>query len=283
MAKDKTPSSFKIKMDFEPEEPPYLSDFKEKRVEKPSRKITPVSILIACVIGAVLLAGYMDLKSRISGLENVGAQQSQNISETLESRFSALSIKQAALEEASAKNILSFQTALTGIKDNLQKNKALLDQTAAVKADRKEIGQIQGDLNKSISDLNAAVKNLEESRLAEISAQVSKIGADLKASQAQVAEVEAAVAGLSKNQVDRKQVAAQITDQVAAGEKKMLETITQIRNRLDAAIKDLEKRIDRVAAASIPPPAAPASVGPDKTSHDDSALNPEAIFEENLP
>ena len=256
-----------------------MEDFKERRVEKPGRKITLVSILIACVIGAILLAGYLDLKGRISGLESVGARQSQNISETLESRFSALSIKQAALEEASAKNILSVQNTLTGIRDNLQKNKALLDQTAAAKADRKEISQIQADLKQNISDLNAALKNLEESRLATISAQVSKFGDDLKASQVQVKEVEAAVADLSKNQVDRKQIAAQ----VGASEKKMLETITQIRNRLDAAIKDLEKRIDRVAVISSPQSAVPASAGPDKDGAGGSAPKPGTVIEENLP
>ena len=266
-------------MELEPEEPPYMEDFKEKRTEKSGRKITLISILSACVIVAILLAGYLDLKGRISGLESVGAQQSQNISETLESRFSALSIKQAALEEASAKNILSVQTALAGIRDNLQKNKALLDQTAAAKADRKEISQIQADLKKSISDLNAVIQNLEESRLAPISAQVSKIGADLKTSQAQVNGMEAAVADLSKTRVDRQQLVAH----VAASEKKMLETITQIRNRLDVAIKDLEKRIDRVAAASSPQPTVPASVGSDGKSIDDSTSKPGRIVEENLP
>jgi hypothetical protein len=279
MTKDKTPSSFKIKMDFEPEEPPYSEDFKVKREEKPGRKIPLVSVLIACVIGAVLLAGYMDLKDRISGLQSVGVRQSQNISETLESRFSALSIKQAALEEASAKNILSVQTALTGIRDTLQQNKMLLDQTAAAKADRKEVDQVREGLKKNISDLNAALKNLEESRLATISVQVSKFGDDLKASQVQVKEVEAAVADLSKNQVDRKQIAAQI----GASEKKMLEAITRIRSELDAAVKDLEKRIDRVAAVSGPPSSAPLSAGPDKDGADVSAPKPGTVIEENLP
>lgn len=279
MTKDKTPSSFKIKMDFEPEEPPYSEDFKEKRAEKPGRKIPLVSILIACAIGAVLLVGYMDLKDRISGLQSVGVRQSQNISETLESRFSALSIKQAALEEASAKNILSVQTALTGIRDTLEKNKALLDQTAAAKADRKEVDQVREGLKKNISDLNAALKNLEESRLATISAQVSKFGDDLKASQVQVKEVEAAVADLSKNQVDRKQIAAQ----VGASEKKMLEAIARIRSELDSAIKDLNKRIDRVAAVSSPPSPAPLSAGPGIDGADGSAPQPGTVIEENLP
>lgn len=279
MTKDKTPSSFKIKMDSEPEEPPYPEDFKEKRAEKPGRKIPLVSILIVCVIGAVLLAGYMDLKKRISGLESVGAQQSQNISETLESRFSVLSIKQAALEEASAKNTLSVQTALTGIRDTLQKHKELLDRTAAAKADRKEVDQIQEELEKNISDLNAALKNLEESRLAPISAQVSKFGDDLKASQVQVKAMEAVVADLSKNQVDSKQIAAQ----VGASEKKMLEAITRIRGELDAAVKDLEKRIDRVAAVSSPPSSAPLSAGTDKDGADGSVPQPGTVIEENLP
>lgn len=144
-------SGFKFRID---EESPYAilqDEAKDSRIEKLSKRITLISLLIPLLIGAVLAFVYFDLKSRldkISGTESTGVSR---LSKDLESRFSILSIKQAKLENLLNKKISSIEKEFSSLKTNLKKTEKRIDVT---NKNIKSLNTSKYDLDK---DINAAL------------------------------------------------------------------------------------------------------------------------------
>jgi len=144
-------SGFKFRID---EESPYAilqDEAKDSRIEKLSKRITLISLLIPLLIGAVLAFVYFDLKSRldkISGTESTGVSR---LSKDLESRFSILSIKQAKLENLLNKKISSIEKEFSSFKPNLKKTEKRIDVT---NKNIKSLNTSKYDLDK---DINAAL------------------------------------------------------------------------------------------------------------------------------
>ncbi len=178
MSDDKT-YGFKLGDDKlpEPEEPPLddllvSSEMPPSTYDRLRRRITLLAVLMPLLLAALVVAGYLDIKRRVSQTENAGTMEVLNLSRDLESSFSSLSVRQAKLEEAMAKMIAEAEKKTAALKTSLQSdlNKAV----AEVRA-----------LEKDLAGLKQSMAAMEKKRLAEI----GRLKKDLRALKAEVKSV----------------------------------------------------------------------------------------------
>ena len=94
----KSQPEFKMRMDNGETESLFAEERSDLRLEKLTQKVTIISILLPVLIGVILVISYLDIKSRVTTVQDTGESGVQSLSQNLESRFSSLSVKFAALE-----------------------------------------------------------------------------------------------------------------------------------------------------------------------------------------
>ena len=113
-------SKFKMRIeDDEPEDFKSQEDIHDLRVEKLSKRINRISILIPCLIFLIAIAGYLDLKKSISRTDSTGSMGVKALSKELQSKFSSLSLRQANLEDTLSKKIEAIEKSAASIQANL--------------------------------------------------------------------------------------------------------------------------------------------------------------------
>jgi len=174
---DRDSSIFKMGVDDDRSDPMLKQRSREKtkkeikdiRAEKPGRRIILISILIACLLGILLFIAYSDIKKRVSATNYTGAQNVQNLTQNLESRFSSLSVQYAKIEDSLAKKILSLEKSMASLKVHLDKSEKTLKTIKATKADKKEmkssiagIKRTAAPVQKDIKSISAKIKIMEK-------------------------------------------------------------------------------------------------------------------------
>ncbi len=166
-------SGFKFSIDEESPDAILQDETKDSRIEKLSKRITLLSLLILLLIGPVLAFVYFDLKSRldkISGTESTGVSR---LSKDLESRFSILSIKQAKLEESLDKKISSIEKKFSSLEANLKKTEKRIDETkkniTSLKTNKDNLDKALGKFDKTLDpirkdlgDVKSNIKNIDK-------------------------------------------------------------------------------------------------------------------------
>jgi len=196
MPKKKQPQ-FKMRMDNGGTESIYAEERNDLKLEKLTQKVTIISILIPVLIGVILVISYLDIKSRVSTVKDTGESGVESLSQNLESRFSSLSVKFAALDEALNKRSANAEKAHQALRKRVKETEKSVRWLNKIKASKKgfeaknaavetEFEAIRADLQ----TLDANLTSLDQSvktELADLVALVEKSSTALIGFQAQVA------------------------------------------------------------------------------------------------
>ncbi len=123
----------------------YHEEINTLKIDKLSNRVTIISIIIPCLIGAILIFAYLDMKERVVDVDLTKQTQVEKISQQLEEKLNALDVK-------IAKNKFEFDTKLPEFD---KKNIALegqLTKLISTKADSKTIKSRFSKLEKRISN-----------------------------------------------------------------------------------------------------------------------------------
>ncbi|MBU2431806.1 MAG: hypothetical protein KKH99_14020, partial [Proteobacteria bacterium] len=71
----------------------YLEEINTLKIDKLSNRVTIISIIIPCLIGAILLFAYLDMKERVVDADLNKQTQYEKISRQLEEKLNALDVK----------------------------------------------------------------------------------------------------------------------------------------------------------------------------------------------
>ncbi|MEA1948410.1 MAG: hypothetical protein U9N83_14030 [Thermodesulfobacteriota bacterium] len=154
-------SRFKMRIDDEKPDFQSQEDIHDLRVEKLSKRITRISILIPCLIFLITLAVYFDLKKSISLTDSSGSMGVKALSKVLESKFSSLSVRQANLEDALTKRIEAIEKSAASIQANLNKvTTAIKYIRSARKTDNKKMGDAIATIEKKLSPLPGGLESI---------------------------------------------------------------------------------------------------------------------------
>ena len=130
--KDFKPDNQDFDSDDEITDSTYHQEINSLKIDKLSNRVTIISIIIPCLIGAILIFAYLDMKERVVGAYLTKKNQFEKISQQLEEKLNALDVK-------IAKNRFNFDNKLPELE---KKNISLEGQIAklsTLKADNKNI------------------------------------------------------------------------------------------------------------------------------------------------
>ena len=227
----KRQSQFKMGMDNGGTESLYAEERNDLKLEKLTQKVTIISILIPVLIGVILVISYLDIKSRVTTVQDTGESGVQSLSQNLESRFSSLSVRFAQLEETFKKKIDTAAKTQQKLQKKLIEAEKSIRWLNKIKAGRKSLEQKSTDLETNLEAIRTDLQTLD-SNLSSLDASVKKELVDLvglveKSSTAMLA-LQALVAEKMDRAETEKAIDAQKQDLVASIEKLGLRLEKQI-------------------------------------------------------
>ena len=236
-------SRFKMRIDDEKPDFQPQEDIHNLRVEKLSKRITRISILIPCLIFVITLAVYLNLKKSISITDSTGTMGVKALSKELESKFSSLSLRQANLEDALKKRVEAIEKSTASIQVNLNKaTTAIKYIRSARKADNekfestittidKKLSPLPGDLEIIASDLKN-IDNTVNNKLVNLSQIVGSAKNDL-------IDIRSDIDFLKSVRVEQKDVDILLKNQQQTYQL----ALQKITSNLEDRIKSVEKKL----------------------------------------
>ena len=291
---EKKSSKFMMRLDDESPDLQLQDDTNASELEKLNKRITRLSILIPCLMGAILFAAYFNIKTYLSKVNTTGTAGVQTLSKELESRFSSLSLREAALKESMENKVGSLEKTAADLQKSVQEaSTAIRHIRSARKADNQVTENAIEKMEKTLASMS---KNLDKSSsdLKSLDQELAKKFINFSETQKNdMAKIRSDIAALKTAKVDQNDVNSALKDQQKIYQialQKLTSNLEDKITRLEKQIKELEK----VAPSSqtpkqVKPEKAISSktVEPEKTSspvpHKKTAIpDSQTIIEEDL-
>jgi len=110
----------------------YHQEINTLKIDKLSNRVTIISIIIPCIIGAILLFAYFDMKEKVVDADLTKKHQYEKISQQLEEKLNALDVK-------IAKNSFNFDNKLPELEKTNVALEGQIAKLSSTKADNKTI------------------------------------------------------------------------------------------------------------------------------------------------
>ncbi len=123
----------------------YHEEINTIKIDKLSNKVTIISIIIPCLIGAILIFAYLDMKERVVDVDVTKQSQVDKISEQLEVKLNALDVK-------IAKNRFDLDNKLPEIEKKTLSLEGQTAKLASTKADNSSVKTKLSKLEKRIAN-----------------------------------------------------------------------------------------------------------------------------------
>jgi len=235
-------NKFKMQVDDESQTFQPQEAGEDQNLKKLNSRITRISIVLPCLIGIVIVAAYFDLRKNLSSVNTKGNMGVETLAKELESRFSALSIKEANLEDTLNKKIVALEAsakeAELAIKNIRTARNADNKKTEdALKNIEATLDSIPKELEKISSDLKQFDQTFTE-KLSTFSQFVSRSENDLL-------EIRSEISSLKSTKVDQ----AALKDQQKVYQLALRQSTTHLEDRIKS-IENILKELEKAKAPS---------------------------------
>ncbi len=123
----------------------YHEEINTLKIDKLSNRVTIISIIIPCLIGAILIFAYLDMKERVVDVDQTKQNQVDRISQQLEEKLNALDIK-------IARNRYDLDSKLPELNNKTVSIEGRIAKLVSGKADNKTIQNQFVKLEKRVSN-----------------------------------------------------------------------------------------------------------------------------------
>jgi DNA repair exonuclease SbcCD ATPase subunit len=262
-------SDFKFRIDEESPDSVFQDEIRELRLEKLSKRVTILSILIPCLIGGLIAIAYMDLKKRVFINQDTDARTVQDLSKDLDAKLYDLTTKYNDLENTLATRAAALEKNFSSLKFRLYKNENKIKKLGALKADKKNQETALKDLKKISSQIDA-LDNGVSRKFGDLATSITNTSNDL-------IKIRAEISTLVTSKIDRK-----IFDQELQKKQQFQrEKLNKIQATLDNQIrsfrnelKKLKKNIASMQKAGPQNPQKPQPSSPPKTGSGSAGKRP---------
>lgn len=225
-------NEFEIRIDEESPDAVFQDDIKNLRLEKLSKRVTIISILIPCFICILLLLVYFDIRNKVTFTQSTGVMNIQSLSEDFNTRLNKLSSQISEIEESIASNITSYEKKLSSVKFRVYKVENRSKKLVSSKADKKD----QDVLTKEIKTFSAKLDNLDvifSGKMTGLSAEQNAIKKDLATLTTDISSLS------SQKQINR----IFLDNQLKKQEKNQQQELTQIKKELEIKLLSIQKQL----------------------------------------
>jgi len=259
MNEDKSPD-FKFRIDDESPDSVFQDEIRELRLEKLSKRVTILSILIPCLVGGLIAIAYMDLKKKVVINQDTGTRTVQDLSKDLDAKLYDLTTKYNDLENTLATRAAALEKNFSSLKFRLYKNENKIKKLGVSKANKKDQETAIKNLKKITSQINA----LDDGA----SRKFGDLATSIKDTTNDLIKIRAEISTLVTSKIDRK-----IFDQELQKKQQLQrEKLSKIQATLDNQIrsirnelKKLENNITSMQKASPQKPQQPLPSSPPKS------------------
>ncbi|MGW8186993.1 MAG: hypothetical protein ACWGNK_06995 [Desulfobacterales bacterium] len=232
----------------------------DNRVTRLSRRVTILTIILPCLIGAALYFLYNDLKNRVTQNQTYGNQSVEGLAQTLDTRLQEFSAKLTQLETTLSERLAGAEKRIENLKTQLGKTdsglKNALGSLKAIetaKMDKKELESLANQLA-ALSDQMTTRNNDMSERLSDLTAVTQKQVNDLL-------RLRTEITGLTNSKIDRKTLQQELENQ----QQKLLVLSSDLDKKIFAIqneLRRLEKDLQQTRQSFRPSPApSPGSRG----------------------
>jgi chromosome segregation ATPase len=254
---------------------------RDSDIHRLSHRVTILSILIPCLLGAIFVFAYLDVRERLSQLQTAGSREVQTLSEDVLNKAASLSDEYVKLEKTSA----VIQERVEKIEGDIKKlNTSKMDKKASEMVNKKRSEKVANTfaaLQKDVSQQKASLDALARDLNQRLDDTLVGLQTDLKAQKKEVAkavrvtenmenkgqERESAIRRLSEGKVDKEELANLFENErvrMALLEKKiksLVEEVLWLEDRLK-----LTGKMGETLEAESPTPGEPPMAGTTGTS-----------------
>lgn len=234
----------------------YKEQLNDQKIEKLGNRVTMISLLLPCLIGAILVYGYLDIKNRVTVIHDSGQSQVDIVATELQTKLNAFEVELAKIKFSIEKDMPELKQQTIAIQDEL----TLI---ASIKSDKEEtdknIGLLRADVDKVADQYQGALHILDrtnqetltivnekgkelESKIETKLASVSSIGAELDAKMASLKKIEGEIDGKIDSRVDAamdKRLKSAINEKLTAHSQNLDKKVADIELSLESKLATL--------------------------------------------
>jgi len=292
---EKKSTKFEMRTDDESPDLQLRDEADTSQLEKLNKRMTRLSILIPCLMGAILVAAYFNIKTHLSQVNTTGTVGVQTLSKELESKFSSLSVREAALEESMVNKVGSLEKTTAALQKGAEEaSTAIRYIRSARKSDNEQTADSMEKMEKTLASMS---KNLEKisSDLKSLDQELTKkLMSFSETGKNDAVKIRSDMAALKTAMVDKKVVDSALKDQRETYQLALRKLASNLEDKisyLEKKLKALEKvgpssqnttqaqPEKAVSSTKVEPEKTPPPMPPKKTAAPDSG----AIIEEDLP
>ena len=233
MSEEKSPD-FKIRIGEESPISEFQDEIRELRLEKLSKRVTIISILIPCFIAIVLAFAYLDLRKRVLINQDTGTETVKKISRDFEAQLYEITSKYNDFENTIATRAATLEKNFSSLKLKLYKTDNRLKKLNASKANKKDQEAVLKDLRKVSSQITAFDEGFTQ-KLDALADTVKQTSNDL-------AKIHADISTLITNKIDRKV----FNEKLQKEEQLQQQKLNQIKANIDTQLLVIRKEIQKL-------------------------------------
>jgi len=247
------------------DEPVAYGDHERSRLDSLSLKVTLIAVIMPCLIGIVMVFGYIDMNRRVAAFKDTGSKEVRSASKDMERMVSSLQIKNARMEKLLDEELGVIKTRLGVLEKKVGKAQKDVDFIVATRLTKKQtearLGKLDTRLGKNDkalallqSDVDETIdrtRQLEKKTTADAKG-LTRLKADLAAARKELKDLAGSLPTLSE--LDKRLKKERILLQVR---------IDEVRTSLGMRMDTIEKANQSTPAPAAPPaqtapPASPA-------------------------
>jgi len=230
----------------------YKEQLNDQKIEKLGSRVTTISIFLPCLICAILVYGYLDIKKRVMVIRDSEQSQVDIVATQFEARLNAFEVELAKIKFSLEKDIPELKQQAIAIQDGI----ALLESTKSNKDEteknldliRKNVEQVadqyQGALHildrtnqETLTIIKENRKNIETKVEANM-ASVKSIEADIKAKGASLKEIDRKIDSIIDDSMDKK-IKTAINDKVESQNQSLNKKVADIELAVESKLATL--------------------------------------------
>ena len=123
-------------------------------------RITLLAVLIPCLLGAMVLYAYIDIKEHVDRVRNVGSTEVKALSEDVVDKVSSVSDQYNKLTTSLSNRLATLEASAVVTKERLEKQREAIQKISGSKADNESLAKIEDQTAEAIRGLDALQSGL---------------------------------------------------------------------------------------------------------------------------
>ena len=135
------------------------TEIRDLRIDKLNQRVTFVSILIPCLLCAILLFVYFDIRKQVASVQTTGVSEVDNLSKSMETRLTSLTVQNAKLEFSANQNLEAVKKLSAALDRGLINAEEAVNAVEGAKAEKEELDKAVAALTRRIAPMEKDLKS----------------------------------------------------------------------------------------------------------------------------